>query len=68
MRVAAIEGDQLALQISEMVYNKAEGVVEDIDSKKALSDSYYSEEPIYFDSEFITALKAEGAIHVVKRH
>ena len=67
MRIASVTSTEIEMQISNMVYNKASGVQQDIREGKAASDSYYDPETVGFGTDELQEYKEAGAIYSIDR-
>ena len=67
MRITAVEGDEIAFQLSNYSYNMASGVREDIRQGDARQDDYYGEEEFWFYKASLTEMQDDGTIYSIER-
>jgi len=67
MRVTDVDGQQVAMQVSDIAYDRASGASKDVREGKAAAAEYYSNETVYFDHGELLELRDDGAIHSIKR-
>jgi len=67
MRITNVTSTEVEMQISNMVYNMASGVQQDIREGKAATDSYYDPETVNFGIDELQEYRDAGAIHAIDR-
>jgi len=67
IKVTSVNGDQVELLISQYSYNIVRGASEAIGSREVDKPDYYVDEAVQLSVSDLLALKAEGAIHSIKR-
>lgn len=67
MRVTDVSSGGLEMQVANMMYNKPSGVKDDIRAGKVMSDDYYTNESVFFQTAEIEALQEDGAIYSIER-
>ena len=67
MRITAVEGDEIAFQLSNYSYNIPSGVREDIRDGEAGQDDYYGEDEVWFYKTSLTEMQDDGTIYSIER-
>lgn len=67
MRITNVTPNEIEMQISNIVYNKASGVQKDIRDGKTATDSYYDPETISFGVGRLQEYKDAGAVYSIER-
>lgn len=68
MRITAVEGDEIAFQLSNYSYNIPSGVREDIREGEARQDEYYGEEEFWFYKASLGDMQDDGTIYSIERN
>ncbi len=67
IRIKEISSGEVEFQVSKIAYNKTSGVRKDIRERKAFSDSYYDNKPLYIEIDKLKDVKKSGAIYSIER-
>lgn len=67
MRITSVTPNEVEMQISNIVYDKASGVRRDIRDGKTAADSYYDPETVSFAIGQLQEYKDAGAVYSIER-
>lgn len=67
MQVTNVASDSVEMRVSNIAYNRASGVRQDIRDGSAAADSYYDEGTISFEMGELQSYSDAGAVHGIER-
>ncbi|MDC0612437.1 hypothetical protein OAP63_17035 [Vibrio sp.] len=67
MRIQSIDGQNITMQVSNLIYTRSKGVKKDIRKGKTASDSYYDTNTDTFTLQELQNLKDKGVIDYIDR-